>query len=670
MSTQILINATYPEEVRVAIKKDNQLYNYDNDRLDNVNKKGCIFKGVVSRVEPSLDAAFIDFGRAKHGFLPLSEVVKSHKRIDLNNDAEDSSSEKKAGISSYLKEGQSIIVQVEKDERGTKGAALTTNISLAGCFVVLMPNTSGAGGISRQIDGEDRDQLKRILNQIDVPSYHSLILRTASVNKTLEELLWDYNVLVSHWDAISQVASESTKPLLLYKEGALLQRTIRDYLKPDVDSIIVDSEATYKEVLALVQNARPDFLEKVKLYSETTRTLFDAHEIEYDVESLYNSEVSLSNGATLVIDHCEALTAIDINSAKATKSADIEETAFNINKASAYEIARQMRLRNLGGQIVIDFIDMTSTEHRREVENAFKQAIEEDKARIQVGSICDKLGLLALSRQRMNTSLDEASLVKCKHCHGHGVHRRPVSVALSLVRLLKSQAAREKADSGVRYILKCPAPVAELLYNNYKTELSSIELEYKTPITIKINDIMGTSDFEIETKRKASASKVYRNYEKQNAPAEDEILIPAVKAFTSVPKEKKPKEQNINLLTRIYNAFFGQSTSSSDKNQSDEDSYKKKRRYGQRNSNTRRHGKRTNHNRRNDQSNNADQEKNLDKKAVVTKNSEANGNVRDSNQSTEPRTNNRRRRPGGNNNNRRRQGGSRNNQTTKVDNKD
>lgn len=561
MSTQILINATYPEEVRVAIKKGKELINYDNDRLDNINKKGCIFKGIVSRVEPSLDAAFIDFGRAKHGFLPLSEVMKSHQKITASKDLEASAqdSEKKDGIASYLKEGQSVIVQVEKDERGTKGAALTTNISLAGCFVVLMPNTAGAGGISRQIEGEQRDQLKRILNQIDVPSSHSLILRTASVEKTLEELLWDYNVLISQWAAISQAAEDSSKPLLLYKEGALLPRTIRDFLKPGVEAIYVDQKETFNEVMALVQNARPDFIDKVKLYEDDKKTLFDAFEVEYDVESLYNSEITMSNGATLVIDHCEALTAIDINSAKATKSSDIDETAFNINKAAAYEIARQIRLRNLGGQIVIDFIDMSSDAHRKEVEEIFEQAVEEDKARIQIGRICPKLSLLTLSRQRMNTSLDESSLIKCQHCHGHGVHRRLVSVALSLLRLLKSQASREKTDCP-EYILKTNSQIAELLYNKYKKELSFIEEHYRANVLIKIDSKMGAADFEIETRRKASASTVYRNFEKNTKPSEEEILIPAVKAVTNRknnPDEEK-KEQ-ASFFSRLYQVFFGSS---------------------------------------------------------------------------------------------------------------
>ena len=665
MSTQILINATYPEEVRVAIKKNNELFNYDNDRLDNINKKGCIFKGVVSRVEPSLDAAFIDYGRAKHGFLPLSEVMRSHERLDTktsDTDEQGKEKDKKPGIGSYLKEGQSVIVQVEKDERGTKGAALTTNISLAGCFVVLMPNTAGAGGISRQIEGEQRDQLKRILNQIDVSSKHSLILRTASVNRTLEELLWDYNVLVSHWDAITQVAHESKKPLLLYKEGALLQRTIRDFLKPDVDAILVDTKESYEEVLALVQNARPDFLEKVKLYEDKNRTLFDAHDLEYDVESLYNSEVSLSNGATLVIDHCEALTAIDINSAKATKSADIDETAFNINKAAAYEIARQIRLRNLGGQIVIDFIDMTSAENRREVEKVIKHALEDDKARIQLGSICDKLGLMALSRQRMNTSLDESSLIKCSNCHGHGVHRRPVSVALSLVRLLKSQALKESGQP-VQFVLKCGTQIAELLYNNYRTELTEIESHFTMPISIKITNTMGDADFEIETKRKASASKVYRNFEKKSSSHDDDdtILIPAVKAFTPKPKKETEKtEEKLTILARIYNAFFGK-TAKGQKSES-QDGQKRRRRYNQRSSNNRRNNQnRSSSQRRHNSSTDGSQkEDSRNTRANHTPSQDKNGNVKESSgeNRNENRGNNQRRRRSSNPNYRRRQNNS------------
>ena len=585
MSTKILINATHPEEVRVGIQKNNELHNYDNDKLDNINKKGCVFKGIVSRVESSLDAAFVDFGRAKHGFLPLSEVMRSHPKLEKNSEqqTDESQENKKPGIGDYLKEGQHIIVQVEKDERGTKGAALTTNISLAGCFVVLMPNTAGAGGISRQIEGEDREQLKRILNQIDVPSTHSLILRTASVNKTLEELLWDYNVLVSQWDAIVEFAQDAQKPLLLYKEGALLQRTIRDYLKPDVDSIIVDQKSTYDEVLALVQHARPDFLEKVQLYEDQKVTLFDAYHLESDVESLYNSEISMSNGATLVIDHCEALTAIDINSAKATDQSDIDETAFQINQAAALEIARQVRLRNLGGQIVIDFIDMATNEQRREVEKVLKQALDQDKARIQIGSICDKLGLLAFSRQRMNTSLDESSLVKCRHCRGHGVHRRALSVALSAIRMLKSQARTLKGHFP-QITIKVSAEIAELLYNKYRKELASFEDHYNTLVNIIISSEMGTADYEIEFQRKSSAPRVYRNFGKPAPSAEErELLVPAVKAVQPKKKEEEnavsPAEK-VGILTRIYNAFFG--FGSQKATQSDVEHQKKKRRYQKR----------------------------------------------------------------------------------------
>lgn len=573
MSTKILINATFPEEVRVAIQKNNELFNYDNDRLDNINKKGCVFKGKVSRVEPSLDAAFIDFGRAKHGFLPLSEVMRSHPRLDSAS----ANSDDKPGIGSYLKEGQDIIVQVEKDERGTKGAALTTNISLAGCFVVLMPNTAGAGGISRQIEGEDREQLKRILNQIDIHPGHSLILRTASVNKTLEELLWDYNVLVSHWNAIVQVAQEAEKPLLLFKEGALLQRTIRDYLKPDVESILVDDKSTYEEVLALVQHARPDFLDKVKLYEDTKTTLFDAHNLEFSVESLYNSEISLSNGATLVIDHCEALTAIDINSAKATNQADIEETAFNINKAAAYEIARQIRLRNLGGQIVIDFIDMAVAEHRREVEKTFKRAIEQDKARIQLGSLCDKLGLLALSRQRLNTSLDESSLVKCQHCHGHGVHRRAVPVALSAIRLLRSQA-RSHGQQAKSIVVKTNANIAQLLYNTYRSAISAVEQEYSLKVVLQLEKDFGAADFEIEVQRQSSVPRVYRNFDKVILEKQEEaVLVPAVKPSAPLKKgaTRDLEPEKSTLLSKIYNAFFGIGSDEKSPEKPDESSPKK-----------------------------------------------------------------------------------------------
>ncbi len=492
MGSKILINATHREEVRIAII-EHKLMEYDHDRLDNVNKKGCIYKGIVSRIEPSLNAAFVNYGEGRHGFLPASEVTSQlyPKGLDRHQ---------KHTIQNLLQKDQEIFIQVEKEEQGNKGAALTTNLSLAGCYVVLMPMTSDSGGISRQIEGEDRDYLQRILNQIDLPENFSVIIRTASIGRSLEELLWDFNVLKSQWEAISQYASEHEGPHLLYKDGDLLSRVIRDYLKPSVEEILIDDPFVYQEVLKLVQHIRPDFLSLVKYFDATKGVpLFAQYQIEHEIESIFNPEIVLENGSTLIFDHREALTSIDINSARSTTSSDITTTAFKTNLTAATEIARQIRLRNIGGQIIIDFIHMSSSDQSRQsdqarqVEAALKQGLSGDKARIQIGKI-SKLGLLEISRQRLKTALDKSQLMTCQNCHGRGTHRQPQSVALSILRLIEQEAIHYR--QGVATVHVHPT-IAGYLFNTYRQALCDLEKRSFITVQILSDALKSAGDYEM-----------------------------------------------------------------------------------------------------------------------------------------------------------------------------
>ncbi|NBV28444.1 Rne/Rng family ribonuclease, partial [bacterium] len=554
MSSKILINASHHEEIRVAIVEQGKLTEYDHDRLDNVNRKGCIYKGYVSRIEPSLNAAFIDYGVNRHGFLPVSEVTSQlyPKHLDPAG---------KYVIADLLKEGQEVIVQVDKDERGNKGAALTTNISLAGCYIVLMPMTAHAGGISRQIEGDDRDHLVRLMNQMDIPDQYSIIVRTASIGRSLNELLWDFNVLKSQWEAIVQYAGNYAQPILLHKDGALLSRIIRDHLKPDVDEIIIDDMSVYQEVLKLVQHIRPDFLSLVKYFEKSSeQPLFAYYGIEHDIESIFNPQVIMDNGSTLVIDHREALTSIDINSARSTANADIETTAFKTNMAAAVEIARQIRLRNIGGQIVIDFIDMSSQEHCRQVEQAFKEALAtRDKARIQLGKI-SKFGLLEMSRQRMKTSLNEVQLMQCEGCHGRGMHRRPRSVALSVLRLLEQESMNKKDSI---FEIKVHPKIADMLSNAYRQDLCTIEKRCVVTIMINPQAEKSVGDYEIILKQLSGNNhievQVIRNFMPDNNTEQEQLVrvTNTPKSLNNQIKLSPPNPKGESIFKKIWNFLFG-----------------------------------------------------------------------------------------------------------------
>ena len=423
---RMLINATQQEELRVAIVDGQTLYDIDIEQPSKEQKKSNIYKGRITRLEASLEAAFVEYGADKHGFLPLKEISRDYFIEGVNPN--------KATIKELLREGQEVVVQVDKEERGNKGAALTTFISLAGRYLVLMPNSPSAGGVSRRIEGDDRAALKEALDRMSIPDDMGVIIRTAGVGRDAEELQWDVDYLLQVWKAITDAALARPAPFLIYQESRLIIRALRDYLRADVGEILIDSPEMFDDARDFVQQVMPQNLRKLKLYKDTT-PLFNRFQIESQIENAYERTVRLPSGGSIVVDQTEALTAIDVNSARATKGGDIEETAFNTNLEAAEEVARQMRLRDLGGLVVIDFIDMGSAKHQREVENRLAQALKYDRARVQVGRI-SRFGLLEMSRQRLRPSLGESSQIVCPRCEGHGRVRSVESLSLSILRLV------------------------------------------------------------------------------------------------------------------------------------------------------------------------------------------------------------------------------------------
>src|SRR5471030_1562418 len=417
---RMLFNATQAEELRVAIVDGQKLVDLDIESAGKEQRKSNIYKGVITRVEPSLEAVFIDYGAERHGFLPFKEIAK---QFMVNDGAEFGRSK----MATHLRERQELIVQVEKDERGNKGAALTTFISLAGRYLVLMPNNPRGGGVSRRVEGEDRDELRALIDQLEVTQGMSVIARTAGIGRTIEELKWDMGYLMQLWSAIEQAANDRTpgedgrykpKPFLIYLESSLVIRAIRDYFQPDIGEILIDTEEIFEQAQAFMQTVMPGNVHKVKLYRDDV-PLFSRFQIEHQIESAFSRQVSLPSGGAVVIDHTEALVSIDVNSARATKGHDIEETALRTNLEAADEVARQLRLRDLGGLIVVDFIDMESAKNQREVENVFRDALRHDRARVQIGKI-SRFGMMELSRQRLQPSLEETTHSPCPRCHGTG----------------------------------------------------------------------------------------------------------------------------------------------------------------------------------------------------------------------------------------------------------
>ena len=482
---RMLINATQSEELRVALVDGQKLYDLDIESPGHEQKKSNIYKAKITRIEPSLEAAFVDYGADRHGFLPMKEISREYFPKGY-------SFQGRPNIKEVLREGQEVIVQIDKEERGQKGAALTTFISLAGSYLVLMPNNPRAGGISRRIEGEERTELKASLSKLSLPKGMGLIVRTAGVGKAYEELEWDLNVLLHHWKAISDAGNSRPAPFLIHQETNLILRAIRDYLRRDIGEVLIDRPKTFESVKKHIEIVRPDFLSKIKLY-ESDVPLFTHYQIETQIETAFQREVRLPSGGSIVIDPTEAMTSIDINSARATKGSDIEETAFNTNLEAAEEIARQLRLRDLGGLVVIDFIDMTPVRHQREVENRMRDSVHQDRARIQLGRI-SRFGLLEMSRQRLRPSIGETSQGVCPRCSGTGQVRGVESLALSILRLMEEEAIKENTQHVQAQV---PVPVATYLLNEKRRSVMHIEKQHGSRVLIIPNPHMDTPQYEV-----------------------------------------------------------------------------------------------------------------------------------------------------------------------------
>src|SRR3990167_8885126 len=493
---RMLINATHKnEELRIALASGQHLYDLIIESSAREQKQSNIYKGRVTRIEPSLEAAFVDYAEERHGFLPLKEVARSCFKSSYVDTG------KRPTITEVLEEDQELIVQIDKEERGNKGAALTTFISLPGSYLVLMPNNPKAGGISRRIDGEERSDLRENLATLNLPEGMGLIVRTAGSGKSFEELQWDLDILLRHWESIKQVTHRPA-PLLVYQESNTVIRAVRDYLRKDIDEVLIDHPEVYEEILNHIKLVRPDFIHRVKLYKDPT-PLFTRFQIESQIESAFQREVRLQSGGSIVIDHTEALTSIDINSARATKGGDIEETALTTNLEAADEIARQLRLRDLGGLIVIDFIDMTPSRNQREVEDRLKNALSMDRARVQVGRI-SRFGLLEMSRQRLRPSFGESSQISCPRCLGQGTIRGIESLALSIIRIIEEHALKENTAQ-VRAIL--PIEIATFLLNEKRQAIMGIEQRQKVAVIIVPNPHFMTPQYEVERIRLSDLSE-------------------------------------------------------------------------------------------------------------------------------------------------------------------
>ncbi|MCX7194446.1 MAG: Rne/Rng family ribonuclease [Proteobacteria bacterium] len=481
---RMLFNATQAEELRVAIVDGQKLIDLDIESAGKEQRKSNIYKAIITRIEPSLEAAFVEYGGNRHGFLPFKEVSPINY---LNQEGSGRPSIKEA-----LREGQELLIQVEKDERGNKGAALTTYISLAGRYIVLMPNNPSGGGVSRRVEGEERNELRDILSQLEVPQGASIIARTAGIGRNLEELQWDLNYLKQLWDAIESAAKTEKAPSLIYLESSLVVRAIRDYFHPEIGEILVDTDDIYQQARAFMSTVMPNNVHVIKRYQDDV-PLFSRFQVEHQIESAHARQVNLPSGGAIVIDHTEALTAIDINSARATRGADIESTALNTNLEAAEEIARQMRLRDLGGLLVIDFIDMESTRNQREVENRLRDALHYDRARVQTGKI-SRFGLLELSRQRLQPSLEETSHTPCPRCNGIGHIRGIESSALHILRIIREEAMKEHSAA---IHVQVPLDVATFLLNEKRAEIHQIESRLKVIITLIPNASMETPHYSV-----------------------------------------------------------------------------------------------------------------------------------------------------------------------------
>lgn len=550
----MLINATQPEEVRVALVKDNLLIDLDYDCPTDTKKKGNIYLAVVGRREPSLNAVFVDYGANRQGFLPLKEIAPEYFNKNLKDYGDE-----KPPITALIREGQELLIQVDKEERGNKGAALTTFITLAGCYLVLMPNNPNSGGISRRIEGDERDELKETLNALQLPDDMGLIIRTAGVGKGQEELQADLDMLINQWAAIRQAYTKQLAPCLIHQEGDVIIRSIRDNLRKSISEIIIDDQISYVKAKQYIEQVKPDFLPNLKLYNSAV-PLFNFYQIESQIETAYQREVLLPSGGALVIDRTEALVSIDINSAKATSGSDIEATALNTNLEAADEIARQLRLRDLGGLVVIDFIDMGSGKNQRDVENRLKEALKADRARIQVGRI-SRFGLLEMSRQRLRLSLGETAQEVCPRCEGRGTVRNIQSHGLSIIRLIEEEALKEKV---AEIQVQLPVEMATFLINEKRSFILNIEKRHNVHVIIIASPYMQMPQYSITRIKEDNVGRNKKpSYTLIQQPELDLAHLkapatindePAVKSYANLQTLRKP---NRGFLINLWNHLFG-----------------------------------------------------------------------------------------------------------------
>jgi len=565
---RILINAKQPEELRVAMVDGQRLDNFDIEIANRKQSKSNIYKGKITRIEPSLEAAFIDYGAERHGFLPLKDISRASFANDDPENAEEGFN--RQNIKEMLKEGQEIIIQIDKEERGNKGAALTTYISLAGRYLVLMPNNPRAGGVSRRIEGDERNEAREVMNSLILPDSMGLILRTAGVGKTADELKWDLEYLLQLWKAIEDSAIHHKAPLLIYQESNIIIRAIRDYLREDIGEILVDDEQIFAEASEFITRVMPSYVAKVHYYNDNV-PLFTRYQIESQIESAFQREVKLPSGGEIVLDHTEALLSIDINSARSTKGVDIEETALNTNLEAVEEVARQLRLRDVGGLVVIDFIDMLSHKNQREVENRLKDALKVDRARVQVGRI-SRFGLLEMSRQRLRPSLGESSQIVCPRCRGQGSIRSVESMALSILRLIEEEAMKEKT---AKIVSQIPVEVATYLLNEKRHAIREIETRQKIDVVLIPNIHMNTPMYDVQRVRlddRTSADKlsytlpvivnskeqVGENYlHPAKLPPIEEPTVKGI-AHPNMTDFMHKNEEQSGLFSRFWRSFFGE----------------------------------------------------------------------------------------------------------------
>ncbi len=663
---RMLINATHEEELRVAIVDGQRLNDLDIEHKSKEQKKSNIYKAKITRVEPSLEAVFVDYGADRHGFLPFKEIAREFLKESGNGD------NGKPKVKESIREGQEIVIQIEKEERGNKGAALTTFVSLAGRFLVLMPNNPRAGGVSRRIEGDDRAELKAAMAELNIPEGMGIIIRTAGVGRTAEELQWDLDYQVAIWEAIQSAAASAPAPFLIYQESNIIVRALRDYFRGDIGEILVDEQSTFDQARDFIRMYMPQNENKLKLHTDDI-PLFNRYQIESQIESAFQREVRLQSGGALVIDHTEALVSIDINSARATKGSDIEDTATNTNLEAADEVARQLRLRDLGGLVVIDFIDMLSNRNQRAVENRLRDALKADRARVQVGKI-SRFGLLEMSRQRLRPSLGESSEIVCPRCQGHGTVRGIESTALSILRLLEEEALK---DNTGRVVAEVPVDVATYLLNEKRGSINEIESRNKVAIIIVANPALDTPNYTIERIRASETdheSGTLKSFEL--AKVEDEAwspenqvkvaprgetaavrtVMPDMPAPTPAAKPEPEKAPPVSGIKRLFGAFGSmlsfsgdaatseaQSTSgvaegaeksdgssASSGNRSSGDSQRNSRRSGQRNSNRKSNNNRNSRNRNDSRNDKGErqQDKNGNKKSA-TATTEESGNTED-----------------------------------------